>query len=127
MMTLTILLLAFEDYTPQVSFMPRISFSFDISDEAIFFAHYDVLTQRPQDRFRATPDVWYFFEASAVGGVLDNPNLRPETNCGLSNWFQTKIDIFFCIDPIWFLQRIERHGTGSEHYICLSKYLFYLQ
>lgn len=83
--------LAFEDYTPQVSFMPRISFSFDISDEAIFFAHYDVLTQRPQDRFRATPDVWYFFEASAVGGVLDNPNLRPETTVDYQIGFKQKL------------------------------------
>ncbi|MBM3434722.1 MAG: hypothetical protein FJY07_00730 [Bacteroidetes bacterium] len=38
---------AFEDYEPQINVMPRISFSFPISDEALFFAHYDVLTQRP--------------------------------------------------------------------------------
>ena len=37
---------AFEDYT-QRYFMPRIAFSFPISDEAQFFAHYDVLAQRP--------------------------------------------------------------------------------
>ena len=36
---------AFEDYKPTVSVMPRIAFSFEISEEAIFFAHYDVLTQ----------------------------------------------------------------------------------
>ena len=33
---------AFEDYTPQINVMPRIAFSFPISDEALFFAHYDV-------------------------------------------------------------------------------------
>lgn len=38
---------AFEDYTPVVNVMPRVAFSFPISDEALFFAHYDVLTQRP--------------------------------------------------------------------------------
>ena len=38
---------AFKDYTPAINIMPRISFSFNISDEAVFFAHYDVLTQRP--------------------------------------------------------------------------------
>ncbi|MCK6695185.1 MAG: hypothetical protein L6Q97_24180, partial [Thermoanaerobaculia bacterium] len=38
---------AFEDYTPQVNWMPRLAFSFPISDEANFFAHYDVLVQRP--------------------------------------------------------------------------------
>jgi hypothetical protein len=38
---------AFKDYDPQISVMPRIAFSFPISDVALFFAHYDVLTQRP--------------------------------------------------------------------------------
>ena len=42
--------LAFEDYKPELVFMPRISFSFPISDQAQFFAHYDVLTQRPPER-----------------------------------------------------------------------------
>ena len=38
---------SFEDYTPQVNWMPRLAFSFPISDEANFFAHYDILVQRP--------------------------------------------------------------------------------
>ena len=52
----------FEDYTPQVVFMPRIAFSFPISDEAQFFAHYDVLTQRPPTGNRLEP-VDYLFMA----------------------------------------------------------------
>lgn len=83
--------LAFEDYEPQVTLMPRISFSFDISDEAIFFAHYDVLSQRPQSRFRGTPDIWYNFEASALGGVLDNPNLKPERTIDYQIGFKQKL------------------------------------
>jgi len=39
---------AFEDYKPQINVMPRIAFSFPISDEASFFAHYDILTKRPK-------------------------------------------------------------------------------
>ncbi|MEM9023740.1 MAG: hypothetical protein AAGB22_08355, partial [Bacteroidota bacterium] len=38
---------SFEDFKPQTNFMPRVAFSFPISDEALFFAHYDVLTKRP--------------------------------------------------------------------------------
>jgi hypothetical protein len=38
---------AFKDYDPQVTVMPRISFNFPISDEAMFYAYYDVLAQRP--------------------------------------------------------------------------------
>ena len=45
---------SFEDYEPQVSIMPRLAFSFPISEEANFFAHYDILVQRPQERTNAT-------------------------------------------------------------------------
>ena len=67
----------FEDYTPETVFMPRIAFSFPISDEAQFFAHYDVLTQRPPDGNRLEP-VDYLFMADRVGATLNNPNLKPE-------------------------------------------------
>jgi outer membrane receptor protein involved in Fe transport len=69
----------FEDYTPEVVFMPRIAFSFPISDEAQFFAHYDVLTQRPPTGNRLEP-VDYLFMADRVGERLNNPNLKPEKN-----------------------------------------------
>ena len=46
---------SFKDYDPAWSVMPRISFSFPISDEALFFAHYDVLTQRPTSAFYCSP------------------------------------------------------------------------
>ena len=68
---------AFEDYTPETVFMPRIAFSFPISDEAQFFAHYDVLTQRPPTGNRLEP-VDYLFMADRVGATLNNPNLKPE-------------------------------------------------
>ncbi|MEC9209351.1 MAG: carboxypeptidase regulatory-like domain-containing protein [Bacteroidota bacterium] len=68
---------AFEDYTPEVVFMPRIAFSFPISDEAQFFAHYDVLTQRPPSNNRLEP-VDYLFMSDRVGALLNNPNLKPE-------------------------------------------------
>jgi outer membrane receptor protein involved in Fe transport len=68
---------AFEDYTPETVFMPRIAFSFPISDEAQFFAHYDVLTQRPPGYNRLEP-VDYLFMSDRVGATLNNPNLKPE-------------------------------------------------
>ncbi|MDG1348855.1 MAG: outer membrane beta-barrel protein, partial [Flavobacteriales bacterium] len=67
----------FEDYKPETVFMPRIAFSFPISDEAQFFAHYDVLTQRPPTGNRLEP-VDYLFMADRVGATLNNPNLKPE-------------------------------------------------
>ena len=37
----------FKDYDPQLNLMPRLAFSFPISESAGFFAHYDVLVERP--------------------------------------------------------------------------------
>ncbi len=67
----------FEDYTPETVFMPRIAFSFPISDEAQFFAHYDVLTQRPPQSNRLEP-VDYLFMSDRVGALLNNPDLKSE-------------------------------------------------
>jgi len=72
---------SFEDYTPQVNVMPRIAFSFPINDEALFFAHYDVLTRRPtaggsQTSARLNLTSYYFLDA-ASSGILSNPNLKP--------------------------------------------------
>ncbi len=69
---------SFEDYKPEVVFMPRLAFSFPISDEAQFFAHYDVLTQRPNDSYNRLEPVDYLFMADRVGALLNNPNLKPE-------------------------------------------------
>jgi outer membrane receptor protein involved in Fe transport len=81
--------ISFEDYTPQVNVMPRLAFSFPISDEANFFAHYDVLVQRPPSNNLATAlDYFYFLER---GQVWNNPNLRPERTVDYEIGFQQKL------------------------------------
>ncbi|MBA3648755.1 MAG: carboxypeptidase regulatory-like domain-containing protein [Chitinophagales bacterium] len=67
----------FTDYNPQFTIMPRIAFSFPISDQALFFAHYDVLSQRPLVGLRATP-VQYYFLKGTNNSFINNPNLKPE-------------------------------------------------
>lgn len=67
---------SFKDYEPEVTVMPRVAFSFPISDEALFFAHYDVLTQRPPSRLRNNPLDYYYIESQ--GALLNNPDLKPE-------------------------------------------------
>lgn len=66
----------FKDYEPQLIFMPRIAFSFPISEEANFFAHYDVLTQRPTDGYRLDPLQYYYIQ-NRVGLFNNNPDLKP--------------------------------------------------
>ena len=65
-----------EDYEPQVTVMPRISFSFPIHEEASFFANYDILASRPTTglQFRPTD---YLYIADRTG-VINNPNLKVE-------------------------------------------------
>ncbi|MCZ2276525.1 MAG: TonB-dependent receptor [Bacteroidia bacterium] len=68
---------SFKDYEPQITVMPRVAFSFPISDEAQFFAHYDVLTQRPSGRLRNDPLSYLYWEIDQ-GPLFSNPSLKPE-------------------------------------------------
>ncbi len=83
---------AFKDYEPQVTVMPRIAFSFPISDEAYFAAHYDVLTQRPQNsnllRFDPTS---YLQWSQGVTGNFSNPDLKPEKTTEYEINFEQKL------------------------------------
>lgn len=74
---------SFKDYTPQINIMPRVAFSFPISEMANFFAHYDVLTQRPPERLRMDLLSYYYLDLnggrSILGSsVINNPDLKPE-------------------------------------------------
>jgi len=77
---------AFEDYKPQVNIMPRIAFSFPISDEASFFAHYDILTKRPTTGFRFDPFQYQFVNQRSA--IINNSNLKPETTVDYELGFQ---------------------------------------
>ena len=79
---------SFKDYSPQWNVMPRISFSFPISDEALFFAHYDVLTQRPSNIYTNIYDYYYFKENS---GTLNNPALKPSQTIQYELGFTQKL------------------------------------
>ena len=74
---------AFQNYKAQVNVMPRLAFSFPISDMANFFAHYDILTKRPGSTSfdggnRFDPKDYYFLPNESSLPFITNPNLRPE-------------------------------------------------
>lgn len=91
--------LAFEKYKAQYVVMPRLQFSFNITDNALFFAHYDVLSQTPQSRISdgfainraiGSPLDYYFFDRIG-GGPINNPNLRPEITIDFQLGFKQKV------------------------------------
>lgn len=85
--------IVFKDYEPQTNFMPRISFSFPISDDALFYAHYDILTQRPSSaEIQISPVAYYFIGVTGSSGTLNNPNLKPEKTIDYELGFQQKIN-----------------------------------
>ena len=92
--------LAFEKYKAQYTVMPRLQFSFNISDNALFFAHYDVLSQSPQSRIRegfftnrsiANP-IDYFFFNEITSAPISNPNLKAETTIDFQLGFKQKLN-----------------------------------
>lgn len=68
---------AFTDYIAAINPMPRVAFSFPISDVANFFAHYDLLTQRPTN-LALNPLDYYYLQASSTTPILNNPNQKPQ-------------------------------------------------
>ncbi|MFK8037329.1 MAG: carboxypeptidase regulatory-like domain-containing protein [Crocinitomicaceae bacterium] len=76
----------FDDYKAQFNLMPRIAFSFPISDEASFFAHYDILTKRPTGRNVFDPTDYQFVNTRSI--IIDNPNLLPEKTIDYEIGFQ---------------------------------------
>jgi len=81
---------SFRDYNPAWSVMPRISFSFPISDEALFYAHYDILTQRPTESYYCSPLVYLHF--NEYGSTVENPNLQPSQTIDYELGFKQKLN-----------------------------------
>ncbi|NNC95448.1 MAG: TonB-dependent receptor plug domain-containing protein [Chitinophagales bacterium] len=88
----------FKDYEPQVTVMPRLQFSFNLTDKALFFAHYDILAQRPPERFSgrgsrliATPDNWLFFSDIVTSRFFPNPSLKPEKTINFQIGFRQRV------------------------------------
>ena len=84
---------SFEDYEPQVNWLPRLAFSFPISEDANFFAHYDILAQRPPARTEATALTYYYFydRGGTDANPFSNANLKPEKTIDYEVGFQQKI------------------------------------
>ena len=99
---------SFEDYEAQINVMPRLAFSFPISDDANFFAHYDVLVQRPPTNTVATAlDYYYWFaNISRAGFVANNPNLRPTRTVDYEAGFQQRVSAASALKLSFFVREM---------------------
>ncbi len=82
---------SFTDYTPQVNVMPRLSMSFPIQDQTLFYAHYDVIVQRPRSYVFTSPLDYYFLANQTGNPIINNPNLKPEKLVDYEFGFQQAI------------------------------------
>lgn len=82
---------AFKDYEPQTQIMPRIAFSFPISDVASFFANYDVLTQRPRTNVYANPITYHLQSLGKQGQIIVSPDLAPEKTINYQFGFKQRL------------------------------------
>ncbi len=121
---------SFKDYDPQINIMPRIAFSFPISDVAQFFAHYDILTQRPPDRLRSDPSAYYFLEDN-VGAILNNPALKPERTTDYELGFKQAISKSSAITISAFYRELKNQiqekqiiGAFPKNYITYANFDF---
>ena len=80
---------AFKDYEPQINVMPRVSFSFPISENALFLRIMMSLTQRPLVGNRL--DLISYLYINNQNDRVNNPNLKPETTIEYAIGFKQKI------------------------------------
>lgn len=89
---------AFEDYIPQWSIMPRLSFSFPVGESSLFYAHYNVITYRPTN-LQLNPVSYLFIEkfGSNSDNSVNNPNLKPQKSIDYEIGFRQKLNDFSAI------------------------------
>ncbi|MCH8121806.1 MAG: carboxypeptidase-like regulatory domain-containing protein [Bacteroidetes bacterium] len=91
----------FTDYDPEVNVMPRIGVSFPVTDQALFFASFGVVTQRPTGRnfedlagFRGT-------------GGISNTALVPEKTTAYELGFRQRVGARAAFTISGFFKQIE--------------------
>jgi hypothetical protein len=93
---------SFTNYQAKYTIMPRLQYSFNITNQAQFFAHYDVLSQRPQARNDLNIADYYYF--TDYTGIKNNPNLKPITKTDYEFGFKQAVADFAAVTLSAFYQ-----------------------
>jgi len=82
---------AFAKYKPYWNIMPRISFSFPVSTNSLFYAHYNIISYRPNN-LQFNPIAYLFIaENRSSDDRISNPNLRAQRNVDYEIGFRQKV------------------------------------
>ncbi|MBO6575403.1 MAG: carboxypeptidase-like regulatory domain-containing protein [Rhodothermales bacterium] len=92
----------YEDYEPQVTLMPRIGVSFPVTNEALFFARYGVVSQRPSSNNFST--IASFARAT---GTINNTALEPESITEYELGFRQRLSLRSALTISGFFRQIE--------------------
>ncbi len=95
----------FTDYDPQVTVQPRIGVSFPVTNEALFFASYNVVSQRPSENQFDTPQQWNL--AAQESKLNDNSGLRPEKTTTYELGFRQRVGARAALQISGFYKQIE--------------------
>lgn len=96
---------AFKDFEPKVNVQPRIGVTFPVTDQALFFAHYDVLSQRPTVNQFAT--LLNYRDRLQGSGGLGNPNLEPQETIEYELGFRQRLGSNAAIQISGFYRQIQ--------------------
>lgn len=67
---------SFIDYQPEIIVLPRLSFSFPIQSDALFYAYYDKFAQRPNFGQSFAPISAYYYLENSANSIVANPALK---------------------------------------------------
>jgi outer membrane receptor for ferrienterochelin and colicin len=82
---------AFKKYKPQWDVMPRLSFSFPVSTNSLFYAHYDIYTYRPPN-LQINPVAYLFIDNyKTQERIVNNPNLKTQKTVDYEIGFRQKV------------------------------------
>ena len=82
---------AFTDFKPQWNVMPRISFSFPVSTNSLFYAHYNIITNRAPN-LQIDPVAYLFIpQFNTDRRIVNNPKLKAERNVDYEIGFRQKV------------------------------------
>lgn len=112
----------FRDYTPAINVMPRVAFSFPISDEAVFFAHYDVLTQRP-NAVQSRLDLVTMSYLGLTGDIVNNPDLQPTKTIDYELGFRQVLSKSSSLKIAAYYRELRDRDPDQEHRECVPAYL----